>query len=283
MMLDDDVMSVVSTTSLQADMADAQSALRTPRSVTKVTFDEPKKPSTTPLKSAAPTVGTLVEKLSALHDMVLASDHAPLVKKSCHVHLFDADRAIAQWQLRHKSKGTARGGKAGSTATTPRDSARRGSTAGGTPRAALVSNASFSSNLSASSPKRHADPGAAQETASSPGSDFGGVSKAERLERQERSWSRFLKCVTGQLSPEEVELLSLSTVKRLMKHYGLDRDPVDTANIELYWRTLAQRREDERNTKAIMHKNCAAASNPKKAAAGRDISATFNKRSDQRR
>jgi hypothetical protein len=216
----------------------------------------------TPLKTLAPTVGTIADQLSLLHDMILGSDFAPLVKKSCHIELFDADRVISDYA----------GRSATTTAATTR--VRRHSATRVTPRT------------------NGGGAGAAASSEGSPASENGegeSVTSEVRLSREarrakmERSWARFLKCVSGNLSSEEVELLSLPTVKGLMKHYGIDRDPVDTANIELYWRELAQRREDRRNQSAIMNKTCGAVSQPAKHQATRDLSASFDKRSDKRR
>jgi hypothetical protein len=269
--------------------------------------------SITPLKSASPTVGTIADRLNALHELVLKSDLAPLVKKACHLELFDADRVLNQFHSRQQPTP----GR-GVTGTTPRPAAspvpRTGAQApapqerapGKTPSTArsitggtasttgsvpgLRGGIKASSNNlgAAGGGSFHADPALQSDAQSASEADpeaqrAAAELKTLRRQRQEKAWARFLKCISGQLSPDEVELLSLTTVKQLMKHYGIDRDPIDTANIELHWREIAQRREDSRNQKAIMHKTCAAASSPTKAKATRDLSASFDKRSDKRR
>lgn len=84
-----------------------------------------------------------------------------------------------------------------------------------------------------------------------------------------KSWQKFLKKCQASLSPEEAALLSLPTIKEMMHHYQLDRNPVEMANVELYWRALAQQREDDRVQAALAHKKCAATSDSSKKPPGR--------------
>jgi hypothetical protein len=231
----------------------------------------PSKRTSAPLTAPAPTIGTIATQINAIHDMIMASDLAPLKKKTCHIALFDADRLlVAHYAAKDKA----------------RDSARRQR------EEVLKSGPSqlTSKNVAAASVQSaHVDPAAQFDATPRSGTDAASLSeggltrRAARKARAEASWQRFLSCVSGHLSPAEVELLSLATIKRLTNHYGIDRDAVDVANIELHWRQIAQDREDLRNQKAIINKQCAAAPEPQKKKAARDLSASFNKRSDQRR
>ena len=98
----------------------------------------------------------------------------------------------------------------------------------------------------------------------------------------ERSWKRLAKMAQKDLSGEELKLLSLSTIRKLMNHYGIDHDPVEVANIELQWRVHAQAREDDRHKNSIMHKACEAADDKTKTTAARNLSKTFDKASPKR-
>jgi hypothetical protein len=95
--------------------------------------------------------------------------------------------------------------------------------------------------------------------------------KALTNQKLRKSWQRFLKKCSGSMSPEEVALLSLPTIKELMHHYQFDRSPVEMANVELYWRALAQQREDDRHQAALAYKKCAAATVDTKKPPGRVI------------
>lgn len=241
---------------------------------------KPKGP--TPLTSLAPTAGTIANQIAAIHDLIMASDLAPLKKKTCHLHLFDADRLLmghfaaqdnAKTKRRLQQQRSADERASAFTAKNVAAAAAQASTTTSQPAAnQFVDPLSLSVGGGSSRP---AGEGAASES---------GLSKsALRRARAQASWDRFLKAVSGNLSPGEVELLSLATIKKLMHHYGIDRDAVDVANIELFWRNLAQAREDQRNERAIINKQCAAAPEPTKKRAARELSATFDKRSDKRR
>ena len=79
----------------------------------------------------------------------------------------------------------------------------------------------------------------------------GGASAAASQAKMRKSWDFFLTKIQHQMSPQEAELLSLKTVKQLMHHFHIDRNPVDVANIELFWREQAQQRERERRAKSM--------------------------------
>ena len=129
------------------------------------------------------------------------------------------------------------------------------------------------------------DPLAASETLSGV-SSLSNMSARNRKKLREqacqRSWGHLAKLASKDLSKDELKLLSLATVRSLMKHYGIDRDPIEVANIELQWRNHAQQREDDRHKNSVMHKSCEAASDKNKTQAARAISKTFDKGSTQR-
>ena len=56
------------------------------------------------------------------------------------------------------------------------------------------------------------------------------------------SWQKFVRLASDKFSAQELVLISLETLKALMKHYQL-RDPIECARIEVFWRLLAIHRE----------------------------------------
>lgn len=232
-------------------------------------------PTSTPLKKAAPTAGTVLDRITLIHNMIIDSELAPLVKKRSHVALFDADRMIMESLSEAQRKSIqARRRPVSPEAEAAANGGLTVSQLEGPGRRRPGPNGSVTSGGNSTRPRDVTSDGGNSRSSPSPLRDH---------PAQVQSWNRFIKCLNGKLSRDEVELLSLTTVKQLMKHYGMDRDPVEVANIELYWRVLAQRREDERNKKAIMHKNCSAVSPPSNQKATRTLSKTFDKSTDQRR
>ena len=99
---------------------------------------------------------------------------------------------------------------------------------------------------------------------------------AETTAKLKQAWKKFLSKCAKSMSPEEVSLLSLPTIKELMHYYQMDRDPVEMANVELYWRALAQQREDDRHAAALAHKKCSATTDETKRGPARQIAETMS-------
>eukprot|EP01065_Artemidia_motanka_P005213 TRINITY_DN12502_c2_g1_i2.p1 TRINITY_DN12502_c2_g1~~TRINITY_DN12502_c2_g1_i2.p1 ORF type:complete len:894 (+),score=103.89 TRINITY_DN12502_c2_g1_i2:56-2737(+) len=59
------------------------------------------------------------------------------------------------------------------------------------------------------------------------------------------AWQRFIAASQGQLREEELMLMSLSTVKSLLSHYGVV-DPVECARVEVYWRLASTKASDSK-------------------------------------
>ncbi len=97
---------------------------------------------------------------------------------------------------------------------------------------------------------------------------------------RKNAWAAFTRALGKSMTPEEASLLSIQTVKKLAHHYKLDQDTMFVASLELEWREIAQKREDQRNKKAVMHKQCAKADN---VAAARQIAKSMDASSDKRR
>eukprot|EP01059_Diplonema_ambulator_P006787 TRINITY_DN1638_c0_g1_i1.p1 TRINITY_DN1638_c0_g1~~TRINITY_DN1638_c0_g1_i1.p1 ORF type:complete len:724 (+),score=113.21 TRINITY_DN1638_c0_g1_i1:50-2221(+) len=57
-----------------------------------------------------------------------------------------------------------------------------------------------------------------------------------------QAWNNFVKLASDTFSDGELTLVSLETLKGLLKHYNI-RDPIECARIEVYWRLLALQRE----------------------------------------
>eukprot|EP00759_Apiculatamorpha_spiralis_P002955 PhF_6_TR11316/c0_g1_i1/m.18267 len=61
------------------------------------------------------------------------------------------------------------------------------------------------------------------------------------------AWNELCRAAKAEVSEDELKLLSLDTLQRLVHHYRLDRNIVVATRIELMWRHFAVEREAERN------------------------------------
>lgn len=171
----------------------------------------------------------LQDELDALHDDIFeCATIPPALREECTDLLQEVNRLLTLDHIRFTERESQLSSRAGTPGSATPKSATRPSLSG-----------SKSPGLAASRPLQQ---------------PWGTVNS----DKLRKSWKKLVAMVKSRMSEEELSLLSLPTIRDLMHYYVLDRDPVEIANVELYWRALAQQREDERNKKALPHKSCGA-------------------------
>ena len=61
------------------------------------------------------------------------------------------------------------------------------------------------------------------------------------------SWDRLVSATNGELTSEELALMSLDTLKNLLKHYNVS-NPVECARIEVYWQLASKNRRQNQGS-----------------------------------
>jgi hypothetical protein len=259
----------------------------------------PRPAKNTPLVSVAPTVGAIRDQLSELHAMIThAEGIAPLVKRDCHETLLAADRMLVVTTRKiamRKEDEEAATAKLAENLRQAQGSDKKKELE--KTKSAFGGGMAFATKASIKTDRDDAMNEIKAVTKGTDGKLNNGPTKEEldamlaeakaaeakkaaeehRHEMQlKRAWLKFTAQLKDKLNADEVALLSLPTIRNLMAHYGFEREPVVVAKIELYWRLLAQRREDARNAKALMHKQCAAVEEETQLAATRKVSKSFD-------